>query len=1167
MRRKINIILSFILIMTVLFSPISNLKADAAANLSESLFKGASSVNGNLNKWLLDEANGNIYLITENKFLSIFDAKTLALKKEIEFTYISDIDLYNGKLYAALEWDQEVAVINTNTAAVEKKIKVTNNPHKMALVSNKIFYVPRYYKGWDGHIVDYSKVYVHNLADSKDAVAMSMTAIPGYENSSASLEITDLVADTASNRLFVSAANVYSEKSYLFSIGSTDYKVIDNGKQWGFDGYRLGIFVNGEDVFFGSYRLDKENLGKSYGNYEGRVAFAKGDYVFSHTGIFDRESFIKIGGYSEYDGQQGNPFQYSTFLVDSNDNVYLGMFDSPISRGALSSFIKIDLESGNKLPDDAAAIEYNADKIGIDTMAKRLSITQWLVDTDNNLIYALSKENNRLMILGLHDLKLKKQLVVGNSPSHMAMSGGKLYVALSGINQVAVVDLKTQTIERNIVLQHKPGALAVDGSKMFYMGYEPYDRTSEKYLKLYMYDLTQNTEVDILANSATRFLESNMIIDTANHRLYLGHSTHDGAITISTTDYKILSTSGYGRDSYRAVVSDDNEKLFYSYAKLDKNDFSIVYGYFKEAIVYTKGSYAFSTKAVYDANSFEKLAELPIESERIYMDGSSNVYMFDKKSNSIKKFSLLPLVAGFPKAYAEEIKNTDYSIPRDAFYELGRIMGNIKTVIDDDNNLIYAISNEGNKLQVISRTNLKLIKELVIGQGLTDMKLVDGKLYIAASGIKSIVVYNTASQTISQTYKLSDGPIGFEVEDNKIFYRGSLKLYAYDMLTKQEKEFTFYDFKRGWDTIPRGRFFLDSENHILYADVAGAKPTEALYAVSTIDMKPIKLPIMVEKYEDLDYYGMPVFRGRELLLGQTVYERDTFKQVGDALKGGILYADDEYIITSYEAYLRKSHAKLGDMPEYYENMQVDKAKNAYIVMNREHYIKKTSIEELLASLKNKTSTYDEYVKGDLVDAPKPVEKITFNDIKNHWAKVAIEELAQKKIVNGIGNNFAPNKVVTRAEFTAMLIRAIDPEGIEDVKKDIERGNVFEYFPDVKSKDWFYPSAIVARRIQLVLGDAKGNFSPNALITREEMAVMALRAMYRMNREAIQKDDNVLSVFQDNARISKWARTDAASAVKMGIMNGTPGMLFAPQGNATRAEAAAVLKRIMDKFEQ
>jgi hypothetical protein len=36
---------------------------------------------------------------------------------------------------------------------------------------------------------------------------------------------------------------------------------------------------------------------------------------------------------------------------------------------------------------------------------------------------------------------------------------------------------------------------------------------------------------------------------------------------------------------------------------------------------------------------------------------------------------------------------------------------------------------------------------------------------------------------------------------------------------------------------------------------------------------------------------------------------------------------------------------------------------------------------------------------------------------------------------------------------------------------------------------------------------------------------------------------------------------------MGIMNGTPGMLFAPQGNATRAEAAAVLKRIMDKFEQ
>ncbi len=831
----------------------------------------------------------------------------------------------------------------------------------------------------------------------------------------------------------------------------------------------------------------------------------------------------------------------------------------------MSSFIKSDAGGGNGIPSDPAAIEYNADKMGTDTKAKRLSITRWLVDADNKLIYALSRENNSLMMLGLEDLKLKKQLLIGKSPSYMAMSGGKLYVALSEINQAAVVDLRTQTVERNIVLQHKPGALAVDGSKLFYMGYEPYDRTTDQYLKLYMYDLSKNNEIDVLASTATR-LESNIVLDTAKHRLYLGHSTHNGAMAISTSDYKILGTSGYGRDNYRSVVSADNGKLFYSSAKLDENDISIIYGYFKEDIIYTKGSYAFSTKAVYDANSFEKLAELPFESETIYMDGNSNVYMFNKSSNTIRRFPLAPLIAGFPQAYNESIKNTDYSIPRDAFYELGRIMGNITTVVDDDNNLIYAISPDYNKLQVIGGSDLKLKKELVIGQGPTDMRLYDGKLYIAVKFTKSVVVYDTASQTISQTYALSDKPELIEVDGSKIYYKGFAMLHAYDMSAKKETDFTFHDFKWGWDIVHVERLFMDRENHILYGgDSAGTRPTENLYGFSTLDMKAVKLPVAVKKYNDVDYYGMPVFRGNELMYGQIVYDRDGFGKVGEALKGRILYADDKYIITSYEAYLRKSHAKLGDMPEYYENMQVDAEKNIYIVMNREHFIKKTTIEALLAGLKNKTSTYDAYIKGELVDAPQPVEKITFNDISGHWAKEAIEELAQKKIINGIGNNFAPNNNVTRAEFTAMLVRAIDPEGIGSVKKDIEHGNIFEYFVDVKPKDWYYPSAIVARRIELVLGDGKGYFSPNTPITREQMAVMSLRALERMNLQVIQRDNEVLSTFKDNGKISGWARKDAASAVKMGIMTGKPGLIFAPGDKATRAEAAAVLKRLMDKF--
>lgn len=1156
--RMLNVLLSFILIMAVLMSPISGITAYAAA-----VFKGPSPVNGNLNKWILDEENGYIYTITDNKVLSFFDIKTLELKKEIKLAYLSDIDLYKGKLYAAMEVDKAVAVIDPKTAAVEKKITLNNNPHKIAIIDNKIFYVPRYFKGWDEEIVDFSKVYVHNLSDSKDTVAMSMTAIPGYENYSEDVEIIGLSADTAQNRLFVSARSVHFDSSYLFSISSKDYRVLDKGKSWT---YQSGMFVNDRDVFFGSYRLDKEDLSKFYGNYDGNVAFAKDEYVYSNAGLFDRESFVKVGSFSEYDGQEGYPDGYRSFLVDSSNTVYMhGSYGSPIEKGALSSFIKSDPGAGNGIPSDPAAIEYNADKAGIETKVKRLNITKWLVDADSKLIYALSKENNSLMILSLSDLKLKKQIFIGKSPSYMALSGGKLYVALSDINQAAVVDLKTQAVEKNIILQHKPGALAVDGSKLFYMGYEPDSRTSEKFYKLYMYDLSQNNESDILGSLAKEFLESNMVLDAANHRLYLGHSTHDGAICISTADYKILGTSGYGRENYRSTVSADSTRVVYGYAGLDQNNISFIKGHFKEDIIYLKGTYAFSKNAVYDADSFEKLAELPFEAENIYMDSSGSVYLFDQSSNAISKFSLAPLIAGFPKAYDESIRNTDYSIPRNSIDELGRIMRNIETVLDEANDLIYVISPYNSKLQVVGAKDLKLKKELNIGQQPADLKLYKGKLYIAVNLTNSIVVYDTTSQKIIETYALSDRPDFFAVDDSKIYYQGSAGLHVYDLKTKQEKNFTFYDFKWGWDIYRVDRLITDVDNGILYGDSVEAKPKEGLYAINTAGMKAVRLPVAAEQHNDIDYEGMPLFRGNELMYGQTIYERDNPDKAKDVLKGRVLYTDDRIIITSYEMYLRKSRTKLGDMPEYYENMQVDNEKDVYVVMNREYYIKKTTIDALLAGLKNKTSAYDAYMKGELADVPKTEVKITFPDISNHWAREDIEQLAEKKVVNGIGGNFAPDKTVTRAEYVAMLARAVDPDGVEGVRKDIGEGNIYPYFADVKPKDWYYPSAIVARRIGLTLGDGKGNFLANTPITREQMAVMSLRALQFMNRQAIERDNEALKSFKDNGKVSKWAWQDASSAVKMGIINGTPGMLFAPQNIATRAEAAVVLKRIMDKF--
>lgn len=1164
MKGAMSVFLCLILVFTFLSSPVFSLVTEAEAiDSNENIFMGPSPLNGHLTKWLLDEANGYVYVIVDSKTLRFFDMNTLELKNEMKFSSITDIALYKGKLYAALEKDKQIAVINIKTAAVEKKIAVKYYPNKIAFGENKLFYTQRYYQGWSLQNADYTKLHVLNLSDEKESAALSLKTISDYGSYSGRMEIIDLAVDPVSQILYASTAYLDGDKSFLFSMSTEDYKVLDTGKTEGFSSYQLKLFVSDKDVFLGSYRMKKENLSKPYGNYDGTVFFVKGDYVFSQAGLFDRESFIKLGSFNNEADQAG---RYWAFLADSKNNVYmhegLGM---PISKANLSNFNNFKIVNGTENPNDPKGIVFDSDIMKSDSKGKRLNATKWMIDPERKMIYAISKENHSLMFIGMEDLKLKKQFIIGKSPSYMTMSGDKLYVALSTINQVAVVDLKTQTLEKNILLEHKPAALAIEGSKLFYMGYEPYNRGSDQYFKLNMYNLTTQSELDVLGNSHTTFLESNMVLDAAQHRLYLGHASHDAVKAISTVDYKLIdNNSGSGYDSYRAVVSANKDVLVYSRTKMNAQKLSTIYGYFKEDIIYLKDSYAFSTKAVYDVNTFEKLIDLPIESDSIYMDESNNVMMFNKESNTIKRFALLPMMQGFEKAYNESIKNTDYSIPRSSVEELGRIMGFINIAVDGKNDLIYVVSPGGNKLQVIGAKDLKLKKELILGQGLTDLKLYKEKLYIAVKHTNSIVVFDTTTQSISKSFVLADSPEHFVVDDNYIYYRGSYKMGSYNMTTKEEKDLKFYNFKWGWDVHSVDRFFVDSKNKILYGDTIEADPREGLFAISLLDGKPIKLP--AENSDNIvKLNGVTVFEGNELLYGGTSYDRSNYMKVNNKFKGAILYADEKYIITNNEIYLRKSHQKLGELPEFLENLNFDEVGNFYIVHNREHYIKKTTLESMLQNLKNKTAVYEAYKKGEYIDAPKPVVKATFNDIENHWAKADIEALANIKIVNGMDGSFAPNKNITRAEYVMMLIKAMELEQLMDIKKDIELGVLVDYFTDVKRSDWYFESTVIARRIGLVMGNEKYQYLPNKQITREEMAVMTLRAMSYKRSDKILRDNDALTIYNDKDKISAWARFDAASAVKMGLIAGKPGMMFAPGDQTTRAEAAVIVKRLMGKF--
>ncbi|MCS3917381.1 lactocepin [Caldanaerobacter subterraneus subsp. tengcongensis MB4] len=177
----------------------------------------------------------------------------------------------------------------------------------------------------------------------------------------------------------------------------------------------------------------------------------------------------------------------------------------------------------------------------------------------------------------------------------------------------------------------------------------------------------------------------------------------------------------------------------------------------------------------------------------------------------------------------------------------------------------------------------------------------------------------------------------------------------------------------------------------------------------------------------------------------------------------------------------------------------------------------------------------------------------FKDVeKDFWGYDVINVLASRHIIKGMTEDtFAPNAKITRAEFAALMIRALG------IPEEPYKGE----FEDVKEGMWYANAIEAAYQEGIMLGDGK-KMRPDDPITREEMAAVIMRVYSKL---AGYKEENIgNTTFADNNKISEWARNVVANAVKLGIVRGYDDNTFKPKDNATRAEAAAMLYRILEK---
>ena len=204
----------------------------------------------------------------------------------------------------------------------------------------------------------------------------------------------------------------------------------------------------------------------------------------------------------------------------------------------------------------------------------------------------------------------------------------------------------------------------------------------------------------------------------------------------------------------------------------------------------------------------------------------------------------------------------------------------------------------------------------------------------------------------------------------------------------------------------------------------------------------------------------------------------------------------------------------------------------------------------LASVKrlreNKTSVYD------MTDVNNKITR--FSDIQNHQCAQAAESLAAHGIISGKSENiFDPDSGVTRAEFAAMIIRALgNPRSSES------------YFTDCSINDWFYEYVNAAYEKGIIKGISETEFNPYGNITREEAAVMLMRSAAICGIEIMENEnvgEDILLKFSDYADVSSWAQNAVIFCINENVITNT---VIMPQEYISRGETAQMLYSILLK---
>ena len=173
---------------------------------------------------------------------------------------------------------------------------------------------------------------------------------------------------------------------------------------------------------------------------------------------------------------------------------------------------------------------------------------------------------------------------------------------------------------------------------------------------------------------------------------------------------------------------------------------------------------------------------------------------------------------------------------------------------------------------------------------------------------------------------------------------------------------------------------------------------------------------------------------------------------------------------------------------------------------------------------------------------------------SEWSTIEMAKAYEKGLIPESWKNVNFTKDITRKEFAAIAVKLY--EALSG-----KRAELPEVYPFVDCDDDYVKRAY---NVGITIGTSDTEFSPNWLITREQMATMVTRALRAVGVE-IEINLNNVNRFIDDIYMNDYGRIPIYFMSNLEIIKGVGDNKFDPQGNATIEQSIAIALRCTEKI--